>query len=82
MKRILGWVILALLLVGAVFLWRQLFPGPEQRIRRRLSELREVVSFRGSDGNFAVLASTQRLGALFTRDARIRVDVPGGPNLP
>jgi hypothetical protein len=78
MKR--GYLLLLVLGLGAggFLLWRQLFPGPEQQIRRRMTDLRELVSFQATEGNLRLLADTQRLGALFTEAATIRVDVPGG----
>lgn len=81
MKRILQVALLLVVVGGAVLLWKQVFPGPEQLIRTRLGELEELVSFRASDGNLAVLTGLQRLGSLFTRDAEVRVEVEGGPRV-
>ncbi len=81
MRRILHLVVLLALVGGAVLLWRQVFPSPEKQIRKRLEELRELVSFRASEGNLAVLADLQHLGSLFTRDAAVRVDMEAGPRV-
>ena len=81
MKR---WVQLAslLLLAGAVvWIWMQLSPNPERKIRARVVELEGLVSFRAADGNLATLSKLQQLGSLFTRDAQVQVDAPGSPGL-
>jgi hypothetical protein len=52
-------------------------PSPERQVRKRLSELKELVTFRPSEGNFAVLARLQQLGGLLTADAELRLDAAG-----
>jgi hypothetical protein len=79
MKRMLSLIALVVAVVGAVLVWRQLFPGPEARVRQRLGQLQELVSFPGSEGNLAALVNVQRLGTLFAEDARVHVDIVGGP---
>jgi hypothetical protein len=81
MKRIIQLILLLALVAGGVLLWRHLFPGPEGLIRKQMSELRELVSFSGAEGNLAVLGDARRMGELFTEDAQIRVDVQGGPHV-
>ena len=78
MRRVLLMGMVVLLGVGGFLVWRQLFPGAEQQIRRQIGELQEVVSFRASDGNLALLADMRRLGSMFVENASVRVDVPGG----
>ncbi|MCU0788882.1 MAG: nuclear transport factor 2 family protein [Verrucomicrobia bacterium] len=79
MKRVLWLMAAALVVAGAVLLWRQLFPGPEARIRQRMTRLQDLASFSGSEGNLAALANVQRLGNLFAEDAQVSVDLVGGP---
>ena len=74
MRRVWQLAILLVLVGTAIFVWRQLFPGPEQQIRKRMVELQELLSFESSDGNFAALTAREQLGALFTEDAEVRAE--------
>jgi hypothetical protein len=67
-----------LVFVGAgVWLYRQMFPPAEERIRGVLREAAGTASFGSDSGNLARLAAIHRLGAYFTPDAEIVVDMPG-----
>lgn len=67
-----------LVLVGAgVWLYREMFPPAEERIRRVLREAAGTASFGSDSGNLARLAAIHRLGGYFTPDAEIVVDMPG-----
>ena len=78
--RRLGLFAILLVFVGvAVWLGMRLSASPERQIRTRMADLQRLVSFRVSDGNLAKLASLEKLGSLFTKDAEILVDAPGVP---
>jgi len=81
MRRLWQLAILLLVTAGAIWIWTLVFPGPEKKIRARMDEFRERVSFRASDGNLAALADLQQFGKLFTEDAQVRVDSTGMPKL-
>jgi hypothetical protein len=74
--------ILRLALLGGVIIagiwgWRVLFPGPEQIIRKRLTQLTETASSTGNEGALAKLAHAQKLASFFTPNVEITVDLPG-----
>ena len=75
-----AWRALALLAtVGlCIYVWTLLFPRPERMIRKRLSELSKVVSFKANEAPLAAMANASKVADFFTRDIQIRVDVPGG----
>lgn len=69
---------LAVIIVAVgVWLWLTFFPGPEQAIRKRLSEVAQLSSFAGNEGQIAKVANAQKLSTFFTQDIEISVDVPG-----
>jgi len=63
--------------VGLFYGWRWLFPGPEQVIRKRLSELATDASITSNEAPLVKLAKAQRLSTFFTTDAKVTVDLPG-----
>jgi len=71
-------LIVVVILAGLGF-WgsRVWFPGPEEVIRKRLSELARTASFSGSEGTLVKLAGAQALAAFCTPDVEITVDIPG-----
>jgi ketosteroid isomerase-like protein len=79
MRRYAPVAALLLLIAVAGVIWIRGASSPEKEIRSHLAELQELVSFRAADGNLAVLAKLQRLGALFAPDAEVHVDTPGAP---
>lgn len=67
----------ALLAVVAGLVWGvlRLFPGPEERVRRRLLALAEAVSFAGEESTVRQLAQVGGLEGFFTPDVEVRVQV-------
>ena len=76
-KWILRLALLALLVLGAVWSWHRLFPGPEQVIKKRLVQLAEAASSTGNEGLIPKAARIQRLTSFFTPDVEITIDMPG-----
>jgi len=79
MRRRLPVVVLLILVAGGLWGWVRWSQAPEHKVRRLLAEIQELLSFRASDGNLAVLADSRRLGELFTADAEVRVEAEGLP---
>jgi hypothetical protein len=78
MKKWLWRVVAVVLLVGLGYWgWRVWFPGPEQAIRKRLTELARTASFTGREGTLVKLANAQALTTFCTPDVEIILDVPG-----
>jgi hypothetical protein len=77
LNRLLLVLVLLVLGAGGYFLYRQLFPPHEQRIRQTLRHAAGTVSFRPETGNLARLAAINRLTTFFTPDVEILVDMPG-----
>lgn len=70
-------LILAVLVGGAIWGWRVLFPGPEQLIRKRMARLEELASFSGDEGNIAKAVNVNALLSLFAPDVEIRFETQG-----
>ncbi len=70
-------ILLALLVAIGVWGWRVWFPGPEQIIRRELSEIARLASVPPNESSLKKLATAQQLAGFFTKDVDIAVDVPG-----
>lgn len=79
MKRVFQGILLAVVIAAAVFTWRYFFPGPETQIRRKMAQLEELASFSGTEGNLELLGTARKLGEMFADDARVQLDVQGGP---
>ena len=77
MRWILRLALLGGLIVAGIWGWRVLFPGPEQIIRKRLTQLAETASSTGNEGALARLAHAQKLTSFFTPDVEIIIDMPG-----
>ncbi|HMO64226.1 MAG TPA: hypothetical protein PKE47_03190 [Verrucomicrobiota bacterium] len=72
------WLLRAALLgVTAALVWGvlRLFPGPEERVRRRLTALAEAASFTAQDSNVRRLGYVAGLEGFFTADVEVRVQV-------
>lgn len=63
------------LLAAAVWGLLRLFPGPEERVRRRLLALAGAVSFAGEESTVRQLAYVGGLEGFFTPDVEIRAQV-------
>jgi len=75
------WSFRLLLVAGfgalAIWIWRVLFPSPEQVIRKRLGELAQAASFSSKEAPLASLANSATLASFFTDDVEFILDVPG-----
>lgn len=76
-KWILRLALVALLVFGAFWAWHALFPGPEQVIKKRLSQLAQAASTTGNEGLIPKAARVQKLTTFFTPDVEITIDMPG-----
>ncbi len=76
-RWILRLALLAVLVLGGVYGWHALFPGPEQVIKKRLKQLAEAASSTGNEGLLAKAARVQKLTTFFTPDVEITIDIPG-----
>jgi len=65
--------------VAGVWAWRLLFPGPEQVIRKELTQLAATASIKPNEAPLTKLAKAQRLASFFSNDAEVRVDIPNRP---
>jgi hypothetical protein len=57
--------------------YRILFPGPEQIIRKYLSEIARLASVKPNEGALTRLANSQKLTSFCTSDVQIALEVPG-----
>ncbi|HYG33309.1 MAG TPA: hypothetical protein VEC99_00905 [Clostridia bacterium] len=57
--------------------WTVFFPGPEQKIRKRLTELAQAASIAPNEAPAARFLNAQRLANFFAQNAEITVDLPG-----
>jgi hypothetical protein len=81
MKRIISQVLLLLALaVGGFFAYQWLYPSPEKVIRKRLTELAEIVSFSGNETPVSRMLNVERLRSYLTHEVQVNVDVPGQGN--
>jgi hypothetical protein len=75
LKKILaGFVVLGVLLL-AVWLFQRFFPNDETRIHKLLDELAATASFSANEPALQRLANAQKLGAFFTADPSINLEV-------
>lgn len=77
MKRTFQLLLLAVLVGGAIWAWRVLFPGPEQVIRKHMAKLEKLASFSADEGNLAKVVNLDELLSLFASDVEIRVETQG-----
>src|SRR5437764_959920 len=70
-------VVLAVLVLGGIWGWRVLFPGPEQIIRKRLTEIARTASFNGNEGALTKLSKIQKLASFCASDVQITVEGAG-----
>ena len=76
MRIIVRLILLAVLLALGFWLWTFLFPNPQKVIRDRLNKIARLASFSGNEGNFSRVAAVEKLGAYFTDEIEVKVDVP------
>ena len=76
MNKIIRVIVLAGLVALGFWVWTRLFPDPKQVIRNRLNQAARLASFAPGEGNFSRAFNVKKLGALFSDDAKILVDVP------
>jgi hypothetical protein len=69
----------AAMAVAGFWVWRLLFPGPEQVIRKELTQLAATASITPNEAPLTKLAKAQRLARFFSNDAEVRVDIPNRP---
>ena len=75
MKAWAGRLLLLAVVAGLlVWGWRVFFPGPERVIGKRLTEIRELVSFGSNEGPLAKLGNTEKLLGKFAPDTEVVVD--------
>ena len=76
MNKFLRVILLAVLVALGVWVWTILFPDPKQVIRNRINKVARLASFSPGQGNLSRTLNVEKLGALFSEDAQIVVDVP------
>lgn len=69
-------VLMAAFIGGGVWLWMYFHPGPEEAIRRRLTDVAREVSFSGKEGMVARAAHSQKLAGYFGREVALMIDLP------
>ena len=72
LRLFLGAAVIAL----GVWAWTMVFPNPKQVIRNRINRVAQLASFSPNEGAMSRGFNIQKLGALFSDDAQILVDVP------
>ena len=70
-------VLVAGLIVVGFWAWHLLFPGPEQIIRKQLTQLARTATIAPNESQLGHAANAQKLTMFFTSDAELVVDVPG-----
>lgn len=70
-------ILLAALILGGFFAWRHFFPPPDLLIRKRLSELAQLLSFGPKEGPLAKVSNAQKAVSYFSEDVDIGIDVSG-----
>jgi hypothetical protein len=76
MNKILRLILLAVLVAVGFWVWTILFPDPQKVIRKRLNKVAQLASFSPNEGNLTRAFDVKKLGAMFSDDAQIHVDVP------
>jgi hypothetical protein len=77
LKNPLRLIILALLVVGGIWLWRTFFPSPERVITGNLKKLAHAASVHPGDGSLPRMLGAQSVGRLVADTVEIHIDVPG-----
>src|SRR6266516_3775869 len=70
-------IIVAVLVVVAVWLYSVFFPSPERAIRARLTQLAKAASFDRNESPVNAMGNSQKVAGFFVEDVEIRVDLPG-----
>jgi hypothetical protein len=78
MKRIVHWILAAGLIALAVWSWGFFFPSPQKVIQARLLQLARLASFSSKDGNFKLLANTERISFLMAQNVHVVFNMTGG----
>jgi hypothetical protein len=76
-RWLLRTILIASVIVLGFWVWHVLFPGPEQRIRKQLTELARTATIGSNESQLGRVANAQKLTMFFTPDAELVVDVPG-----
>ena len=76
MKSVFNLVLVVAVIAAGLWVWTMLFPTPESVIRGRLMSVARLASFSPNEGNFARVASVERLGTYFAEHLEVRVDDP------
>ena len=76
MKIAVRLIFLAALVALGFWLWGVFFPNPQTVIKNRLNKIVRLASFSAHEGNFSRVAAVEKLGAYFTEEIEIMVDVP------
>ena len=77
MNKLLRLLLLAGLVVLAIWAWRTFSRDPKTIVRRQLEKIARLASFPPNTGNLSRVAEVQRLGRLFAEDAQVTLDAPG-----
>ena len=78
MKVLVRLLLLASSLALGVWTWNVMSSRPKVIIQNRLKQLGDLASFSAQEGNISRIASIEKLGAFFTENAKVIVDIPGG----
>ena len=70
-------LLLGIVVALGIWGWQVWFPGPEQVIRRQLTELARLASISPNEARLKKLATAEQLAGFCTKDVEISVDVPG-----
>jgi hypothetical protein len=76
MKLLFRLLLLAAVAALGYWLWTVFFPDAETVIRKRLNKVAALVSFTRGEGNFAAIASVERLSGYLAPDIEISVNDP------
>ena len=76
MKTALRLVLLAGLIAAGVWLWTDLFPGPEKIVRKRLAQAASEASFKPGENPLVIAARAETLAGYFSTNAEINITLP------
>ena len=77
MKNLLRLILLVVLIALGIWVWHILFPNPQKIIRHRLNKLAQLASVAPNEGNFSRVACVEKMGAYFTDNAEVNLNIPG-----
>lgn len=77
MKNVLRLISLIVVIALGYWAWTFFHPDPQKIIRQRLHKLADLASFDPGEGNFARVASVEKMGSYFTDNAEVDIDIPG-----